>query len=317
MSGASSVFGRREVALLAAVVLLWGIFAALSPPFRNAEVILDQSRFWIEMGLLAVGMLPVILIGGIDLSCASILALCGVTIVRLHAEAGVPIGWAAAIGLALGAAAGALNGALMVIARIPDLVVTLAAMAIYRGLAQVVSQNRVHSNLPEGYRYFGEGLLPGGVPVQWAVFLAAWGAVFVLLHATRFGRRTYALGANPTAARFARVPAARVRIAAYALSGLAAAAAAVIHTARSNTARSDDAVGLELEAITCLVLGGASISGGRGSAAGVLLAVLALGLLRSGMTLARVPSLYQRCATGAILIVLAAVNERLAGRGGK
>ncbi len=314
MSAASGPFGRREIALLAAVVLLWGIFAAAIPPLRSAEVILDQSRFWIEAGLLAVGMLPAILIGGIDLSCASILALSGVTIVRLHAEAGFPIGWAAASGLAIGAATGALNGALMVFARIPDLVVTLATMAIYRGLAQVVSQNRVHSNLPESFLYLGEGLLPGGVPVQWAVLVAGWLAIFVLLHGTRFGRRTYALGSSPAAARFALVPAESVRIAAYAVSGLASACAAVIHTARSNTARSDDALGLELDAITCLVLGGASISGGRGSAAGVLLSVLALGLLRSGLTLARVPSLYQRCATGAILIVLAAVNERLAGR---
>jgi ribose/xylose/arabinose/galactoside ABC-type transport system permease subunit len=262
------------------------------------------------MGILAPFALLVIIAGGIDLSVASIVALAGVTIVRLHVEEGIPIPWAAAAGLGLGALAGTLNGILIVAARVPDLVVTLATMAIYRGLAQAIARSRVHSNLPGGYRFLGEGTLAGWMPVSWLILLAAWTAAFVLLHRARLGRYAFALGSSPVAARLAGVPAAPTRVALYALSGLAAAVAAIVATARANTAKSDDALGLELDAIACVVLGGASIAGGRGSAPGVFLAVIVLGVLRTGLVLLGVPELYQRMATGAILIMVAAWNER-------
>jgi ribose/xylose/arabinose/galactoside ABC-type transport system permease subunit len=258
----------------------------------------------------------VVVAGGIDLSVGSILALTGVTMVRLHAEAGMAMTPAALLGLGLGALAGAVNGGLIALAAIPDLVVTLSTMAVYRGLAQAVAGNRVHSNLPEGYRYLGEGFLPGGIPVQWAALAGAWALAALILHRSVLGRRVFALGASGRAARLSRVPPARTRIVLYALSGLAAAAAAIVYTARSNTAKSDDGLGLELDALACVVVGGASLSGGRGSAAGVLLGILVLGLLRTGLVLSGIPELYQRMATGAILIAVAALNERFLGRQG-
>jgi ribose/xylose/arabinose/galactoside ABC-type transport system permease subunit len=316
---ASSAWGRRQVALLVALAVTAAVFAAASPQFRSLVVLLDQSRYWCEIGILAPFALLVIVSGGIDLSAASILALCGVTIVRLHAEAGLPIAIAALVGLVLGAAAGAVNGVLIAVARIPDLVVTLATMAIYRGFAQAVAQNRVHSNLPAGYRFLGEGTLGGWMPAPWLIVLGVWVAAFIILHRARLGRHAFAIGASAPAARYAGVPVARAKIALYALSGLAAAAAAIIYTGRANTAKSVDGLGLELDAIAAAVLGGASIQGGRGSAIGVFLAVLTLGMLRTGLILLGVPELYQRMATGAILVGVAALNERAAapaGRGG-
>jgi ribose/xylose/arabinose/galactoside ABC-type transport system permease subunit len=307
---ASSPWSGRQRALLAGLAGLLGVFALLSPEFRSPSLLLDQGRYWVEVGIIAPFALLVIVAGGIDLSVASIVALAGVAIVRLHAEGGIPVGWAAAAGLGLAACAGALNGVLIVAARVPDLVVTLATMAIYRGLAQAVAQGRVHSSLPGGYRFLGEGTLLGWLPVPWLILLAAWSAAFVLLHRARLGRCAFAIGSSPLAARFAGVPAARTRIALYSLSGLAAGAAAVIATARAGTAKSDDALGLELDAVACVVLGGASIAGGRGSAPGVFLAVLLLGVLRTGLILLGVPELYRRMTTGAILIALAALNER-------
>ncbi|MBN1444015.1 MAG: ABC transporter permease [Planctomycetes bacterium] len=312
MSGsASSPWGSRQTVLLAAALVLAAFFAVISEEFRSPSVLLDQSCNWVEVGILAPAMLVVILIGGIDLSVASILALVGVSIVRLHAEAGLPIWFAAAAGLAIGAAAGALNGWIMVAARIPDLVVTLATMAIYRGLAQAVAQNRVHSGLPESYRFLGDGLV-AGVPAQWLVLIAVWAVLYTAVHHGRFGRTIYGTGSSERAARLARVPTARVRVMAYALSGLAAAVAAILFTARSNTARSDDALGFELDAITCVVLGGASIAGGRGSVPGVFLGFVGLGLLRTGLDLKGVDEIWQRLTTGAMLIAVAALNERIA-----
>jgi rhamnose transport system permease protein len=314
MSPASSAWGKRQAALLLAVFLVVTYFSLASERFRSPSVLLDQSCYWAEIGILAPFALLVIVTGGIDLSVASVLALVGVTVVRLHAEGGIPIGLAAVMGLLLGTAAGAVNGALIVWGRIPDLVVTLATMAIFRGLAQAVAQNRIYSNLPEGYRFLGEGLV-AGIPVQWIVIAGSWVAVYLLLHRSRLGRYIYALGANRKAARFARVPAAKVGVGVYALSGLAASVAAILYTARSNAAKSDDAMGFELEAITCVVLGGASISGGRGSALGVFLGFLLLSFFRSGLDLTGVPEIRQRVATGVILVVMAAVNERLATGG--
>ena len=312
MSGASAQWGRRQAGLLGASGVLLLIFLVISPEFRSPTKLLDQTSTWVEVGILAPFALFVILTGGIDLSVASIMALVGVTIGRLHFEEGVPIGPAAAIGLALGALAGAVNGAIIVLARIPDLVVTLATMAIYRGLAQAVARNQDYSGLPEGYRFLDDGLVVG-IPVPWLVLLTVWIVAYLLLHHSPVGRRVYSLGSNPRAARLAGVSVARVRILVYGLSGLAAAVAAILYTVRSNAARSDDAEGFELYAITCVVLGGASIAGGRGSAAGVFLGFVFLGLLRSGLDLTGVHEFWQKLAMGTLLVGIAAINERLAG----
>jgi len=307
VSGASSPWGPRQTRLALALLV---IAAGLSLLLPSPALILDQSRWWADAAVVAPFLLAVVVAGGIDLSCGSILALSGVTLVRLHAEAGLPMGWAALAGLAVGAAAGALNGIVIAAGRIPDLVVTLATLAIYRGLAQAVGGNRVYSNLPEAYRWIGEGSLLGLVPAPWVVVLAAWFAAHGLLHWSRLGRQAFALGSSPGGARLARVPVARTRILLYSLSGLAAGIAAVLHTARSNTARSDDAIGLELEAMAAVVLGGASIAGGRGSAPGVFIAVLCLGLVRTGLMLLGIPELWQRMSAGLVLIGVAILNER-------
>ena len=311
MSGASSPWGPRQTRLALALIV---IAVGLSPVLPSPALVLDQSRWWADTAVVAPFLLAVVVAGGIDLSCGSILALSGVTLVRLHAEAGLPMAWAALAGIAVGAAAGALNGIVIVAGRVPDLVVTLATLAIYRGLAQAVGGNRVYSNLPEAYRWIGEGSLFGLVPAPWLVVLAAWLAAHAILHWSRLGRQAFALGSSRGGARLARVPIARTRILLYSLSGLAAGVASVLHTARSNTARSDDAIGLELEAMAAVVLGGASIVGGRGSAPGVFIAVLCLGLVRTGLMLLGVPELWQRMTAGIVLIGVAILNERAAGR---
>jgi len=307
VSGASSPWGPRQTRLALALLV---IVIALSPVLPSPVLVLDQSRWWADAAVVAPFLLAVVVAGGIDLSCGSILALSGVTLVRLHAEAGLPMGWAALAGLAIGTAAGALNGIVIAAGRIPDLVVTLATLAIYRGLAQAVGGNRVYSNLPEAYRWIGEGSLFGVIPAPWLVVLAAWLAAHGILHWSRLGRQAFALGSSPRGARLARVPVARTRILLYSLSGLAAGIASVLHTARSNTARSDDAIGLELEAMAAVVLGGASIAGGRGSAPGVFIAVLCLGLVRTGLMLLGIPELWQRMSAGIVLIGVAILNER-------
>lgn len=315
MRGVLGPVGIREGGLLLTLATLIVVFSVVSPFFRNVASALDQSRFWLEIGIMAAGMMPVIVARGIDLSIASILALSGATIVRLHAEMGMGIWWAAEIGLVVGTTAGILNGLIIVLLRIPDLVATLATMVIYRGLTMVVIENRVYSNLPDSYREVGGGTVLGIIPVGWVILAAVWIAALVILHHLRAGRFVFATGSNPTAARFAGVPVDSVRILVYALSGLSASIAAIVYTARNNTAKSDDAMGFELDVIACVVLGGVPITGGRGTVAGMALGVLIIGTLRTGLQLAAVGDIYVRIAIGAILVATAGLNEWLARRG--
>ncbi len=307
----------REVGLGAIWVLLLLLFGILSPEFRHPSTFLDQSRFWVEIGILSAAMFGVVLVGGIDLSVGSVLALSGLVVVRLHAEYGFGIWPAAAVGLLLGVTAGLLNGLLVTLGRIPDLVATLATLVIFRGLAQLVAQNRVHSNLPEDFQWLGTGTLFAFLPAQWLVLLAFWSLVFLLLHRTPLGRYAAASGANAPAASIAGVPVRGIRVVLYALSGWAAAVSALVYTARYNTARSDDGTGIELDVVTCVFLGGATLSGGSGSLAGVLLAVMIVGSLRTGLILLGVPENFRRILFGSILLGAVAVNEMLRRRAGR
>jgi rhamnose transport system permease protein len=147
--------------------------------------------------------------------------------------------------------------------------------------------------------------------------LGCWAIAAVVLHRARAGRYAFAIGASPRAARFAGVPVRGIRVALYTFSGAAAALAAIVYTARNNTAKSEDALYLELDVITCVLVGGASISGGRGTLAGVVLGVLILGFLRTGLVLEGVSEIYRRIAIGAILIAAATWNEYVGRRGGR
>ena len=310
LRSASNPWGARPVVLVIVLVAMAALFSAISPQFRSRESFLDQSRYWTEMALVAPFLFLVVLAGGIDLSVGSILGLVGVTVVRLHIEAGWPIALAAATGMGIGALAGLANGVLIQLLGVSDLVATLATLGIYRGLAQAVRQNRPLSNLPEGYRLLSEGAI-AGVPLSWCAVVAVWIVAFVVVHRTRLGRWSFAAGSSPEAARFARIPVARARILLYTLSGLGAGLAALFLTARANAARDDDGVGLELDAIACVVLGGASISGGKGSLPGLVLGTLCLGVLRTGLVLSDVSEQNTRLATGIVLLAVALLNERI------
>jgi rhamnose transport system permease protein len=310
----AALLRAREAGLALLLVAVFAFFAIRVPAFRSPGDMLDQSRYWVEIGLLSGAVFAVILAGGIDLSVGSIMALCGVAIARLHFEAGLPAWLAAAAGLAIGAAAGTLNGVIIAFGRIPDLVATLATLIIYRGLAHLAAANRVHSGFPDWYRWLGEGSVLGVMPAQWALLLAFWAALLVLLERTRFGRRVAAIGASRDAARAAGVPVRWTRVALYTLSGAAAALGAIVYTARYNTAKPDDGTGLELEVVTCVFLGGASMRGGRGTLGGVILGVLVVGFLRTGLILMSSTEPARRIAIGALLIAAAAWNEMLAAR---
>lgn len=261
----------HEAVLAGLLVAVLALASRLEPAFVRGASQLELSTHAFELALLALPMTFIIVSGGIDLSVGSTMALSAIVLGLLH-QAGVPLWLATLAAVAVGTGAGALNGAFVAVARVHPLIVTLATLAAYRGLAEGTSLGRPISGFPDGLAWLGSGVVLG-VPVPGLVFslFAITGAL--IAWRTVPGLWVYAIGDNERAARYSGVPVARVKLLLYTLSGTAAGLAAVLYVARRNTAKADVGAGLELEAITAVVLGGTSIFGGRGSILGTVLGV--------------------------------------------
>jgi rhamnose transport system permease protein len=313
---AAGVLGRfvrqREAVLLVVLLVLMGVMATMSDDFLTATNLLRTTRFFTEIGLIALGMTLIIITAGIDLSVGSALALVSVTI-GFSYQAGLPLPLAILLGLVVGTAGGLFNGTVSTKLGVHPLVVTLGTLALYRGIAFGISDANAVSTYPDWFSYLGQYYL-GVVPGQLFVFLAAIAVTWVLLARTTFGRYVYAIGANEEAARFSGIPVARVKITTYAMTGLLVGLAATIFTSRVSSARADFGNGLELDVIAAVVLGGSSIYGGVGSIPGTILGVLIIAVLRNGLQLAGVSSTWQLFLLGVLLIVAVLINEFLRRR---
>ena len=301
----------REGGLALALGGLVLVMSIISPYFLTGDNLLGMSRHLAEVGIIACGMTLVIVSGGIDLSVGSLLGLCGIALGYGYQAWGLEAGLVAA--LTTGLVCGGLNGLLVSRWRLPPLIVTLATMALFRGAAMTISQAQPVSDFPEGFGWIGQGDL-FGLPVQLYVWMAALGLTGMVMRRTRTGRQVRAIGDSERAARFAALPVERVVFWLYAACGLLCAVGGIVFTARVSTARADAGLGLELEVITAVVLGGTRITGGQGSVVGSFLGVLILGVVRNGFTLAGVSSVWQAMLAGAILIGTAVLNQRLAER---
>lgn len=242
--------------------------AAFVAPATQVEM---STHVW-ELALLALPMTLIVITGGIDLSVGAAMALAGVTL-GLTYEAGVSPWIGAGLALLTGIAAGLLNGVFVARVRVHPLLVTLATLAAFRGVAEGVSRARPISGFPEGFATLGRGALLG-IPIPGLLFVLAAAVAALALSRTTFGRSLYAIGHNETAARFSGLAVDRIKLALYTLSGAAAGLSGVLFVARRNTAKADIGQNIELDVITAVVLGGASIFGGRGRIPGTLLGIL-------------------------------------------
>lgn len=254
----------REATLFVVLVLLMAVAAVLEPKFVTLRTqTLLAAHAW-ELAIVAVPMLLIIIAGGIDLSVGSMVALSAVTLGLLH-ERGWPIAASALVAVGIGALAGAVNGWLIARTQVHPLLITLGSMATFRGIAEGISLARPLSGYPETLLALSAGITPA------LVFVVAAASAHVLLVRLRLGRWVIAMGTDETVSRFSKTPVDRIKVMLYTLSGLACGVAAVLLVARNNTAKADVAMGMELEAITAVVLGGASIEGGRGRVIGLVL----------------------------------------------
>lgn len=310
--GWKSILLRHETILFAVLLAEWFYFNSAGQNFATLDNTFNILRHSTEIGLLALVMTPIILTGGIDLSVGSLLGLCAILFGKLWRDASLPIPLAGACALCVGAFAGGLNATLIAWLRLPPLIVTLGTFSLFRGLAEAITRGTdTFTDFPQNFLVLGQERwlgLPAQAPIFFAVAIAMW----LLVHRTTFGRSFRAIGFSPEGARYAGLPVAHRLAMVYVLAGIVAALAAVIYTARVGQAKADAGAGYELFAITAVVLGGTSIFGGTGSIHGTLLGVLAIAVLRNGLS--HIPVITSSASeiagmlTGALLLVALAIS---------
>lgn len=305
----------HEMLLLALVVAEMAYFAYAGSNFFTAGNAGEVGRASVEIGLLSLALTAVILTGGIDLSVGSLLGLAAVLMGAAHRDLGLPIAAAALLAIAVGVGGGALNAALVARLGVPPLIVTLATYSLFRGVAEGFTGGiRNYTDFPPALLFLGQGRLPGGVPAQVPLFVAAAVFFWLLVHRTPIGRGLRAIGFSAEGARFAGIPVARRLLLVYVLSGAMSGLAAVVYAARLGQAKADAGSGYELFAITAVVLGGTSIFGGRGTVHGTLLGLVAVALLQNGLRLSDQPAELAGILTGVLLIAAIGANRFVAER---
>ncbi|WP_046158459.1 ABC transporter permease [Chromobacterium vaccinii] len=292
-----------------ALVLVAVGLSVMSPDFLTVNNLLNVMRQVSINALIAFGMTLVILLGGIDLSVGSILALSSVLTATLL-QAGVDPMLATLLGILAGAAMGLFNGLVISKGKVAPFIATLATMTILRGLALVFSNGSPITGFDsELFSMLGGGYVAGLVPVPVVWMLLLFAGFWFLLKKTVFGRHLYATGGNEEAARLSGVKVDRVKLWVYTASGAMSAMAGVVLTSRLNSAQPTAGTGYELDAIAAVVLGGTSLSGGRGWIFGTLIGALLIGVLNNGLNLLGVSSFYQQVIKGAV-ILLAVLLDR-------
>ncbi len=312
--------GRAFFALIAIIV----IFSMLSPFYFSVSNFLTMSSHVAIFGFLAIGMLLVILNGGIDLSVGSTLGLCGVVAgwlmqgVTVEA-AGVilyPPVWAVVLlTLVLGAFVGAINGVLIAYFKVPAFVATLGVMYVARGVALLMTNGLTFNNLagkPElgntGFDWLGFNRI-ANVPIGVIILAVLAISVGLMLSRSSFGRWLYASGGNARAAELSGVPVKRVQIAVYMMSGVCAAIAGLVLSSQLTSAGPTAGTTYELTAIAAVVIGGAALTGGRGTIRGTMLGAFVIGFLSDGLVIIGVSAYWQTVFTGAVIVLAVLLNS--------
>jgi rhamnose transport system permease protein len=312
--------GRAAGALLShegvLALILFASLAALATQtdrFLTPGNLLNQGRLMAEVGLVAMPMTFIIVTAGIDLSVGSVLGLCAILLGVFWQNLGLPLELAIVLTLAVGALCGAFNGWFITRVGVPPLIMTLATLALFRGLAEGISQARSVRGYPEWFYELGQGEVLG-VPTQLWILLAVVLTSGIVLAKTTFGRALYAIGHNQLAARFSGIPVDRHKLLIYTFSGLMAGLAGCIFVSRVSTTRSDMGTGLELDVIAAVVLGGTSIFGGTGTILGTVLGVILIQLLKNGLALTGVKGDATIVVIGSVLILSILITNWLRSR---
>lgn len=303
-----TVGNLRQFALIVALIIVMMVFTLSTEYFLTTSNLMNVVRQMAVTTIVAVGMTFVIVSGGIDLSVGAIVAFSGVMAADVLASTGSPL-LAVGAALGIGLLAGVVNGFITAKFRIAGFITTLAAMQAFRGLGYIYTDGTPIPAQSEEFTLLGVGYLLGvPVPVWFMAVVVALGAI--LLRRTRFGRYTYAVGGNETAARWTGLPVERTVAGVYVLTGVLSGLAGAILTARLGSGQPSAGTGLELDAIAAVVLGGTSLAGGRGRISGTVIGCILVAVLSNGLTLLNISSYWQMVVKGVIIVVAVVLDTR-------
>jgi rhamnose transport system permease protein len=304
---------RREASLVIAIALLAAVLAVVAPGFFTAANLRDLVMANMPVLIVALGMTLIILTGQIDISVGSTFAICGV-VAGVTAKWGGPPGLPLAVACLTGALFGALNGALVAGMRIPAIVVTLATMVALRDGLRWVTQGAWVQDLPQSFQWFGHSqAVSEAITIGSALALAVvtgWG-----LHNLAAGRAVYATGSNENGARLAGIDPSRVVFFVFTLTGALTGCAALFNAVRFNQIPSNAGVGLEMQVIAAVIVGGVAVTGGRGTVIGTVLGVVLLGMIGPALTFLGISAYWERAVQGGIILAAVAMDA-LRGRSG-
>jgi ribose transport system permease protein len=298
----------REIDLLLVIYLTVIVFCILYPAsfftWGNLRAVLNNLAV---DGTIAVGMMALMIAGVFDLSVGSMMSMAGVLAGWLMAKQGWPVVPAVGAGLAAAALGGWVNGILVARAQVNALITTLGTMGIFSGVALLIGGPGI-ANLPQGFRVLGQTEILGLQLPVWIMGGLAVAAHYLLRNA-RYFRQFYYVGSNAKAARLSGIAVERMQVLGFTLSGLIAGAAGILYAARVGTAVSTAGAGAELRVITAVILGGASLTGGKGTIPGALIGVVFIGLVSNALLFARAPSEWQSILVGIILVLAVALDS--------
>ncbi len=291
-----------EVILVFIAIALFFFFNAKSRYFLDWFNLMNATFQFSEKAIMALPMIFIIMCGDIDISIASIIALCAYAIGQA-AAGGASIPTLILISLIVGTLAGLFNGVMITALDMPAIAVTLATQSIYRGISIGMLGDQARTSFPKNFGVLGQNYIPGTViPIEFVIYLGLMLIFAFILHKTTYGRRLYAIGNSAEAARFSGINVKLMKIINFTLTGFFCGLTAVMLASRILSVRSNIALGWDLEIITLVVLGGVSITGGRGSVFGVFIGSLVVGYLKFGMGLLKLSGTLMTIVIGSLLI---------------
>jgi len=299
-----------ELTTVIALIILMAVITIINSNFLTANNLLNLLLQVTSNALIAFGMTFVILTGGIDLSVGSILALSSALTAGLLGS-GMPVTLAILISLILGCILGVMNGLLISYGKLAPFIVTLATMTIFRGATLVYTNgNPITKGLSDTFlfQFLGQGYIVG-IPFPVIIMFIVFIVLYVLLHKTAFGKSVYAIGGNEKAAYISGVKLNKVKIIIYSISGIMASISGLIITSRLSSAQPTAGASYEMDAIAAVVLGGTSLSGGKGRILGTLIGALIIGVLNNGLNIIGVSAFWQQVVKGVVILIAVLIDR--------
>ena len=303
--------GARELGVLIVLILIMIIMSIASPMFLKFDNLINIVRQTVEIGIMAIGMTYLIIAGELDLSIGSLFATCAMLAGFFFKTEVIPPTLVFFLILLCGIALGCVNGLLVTRVNIPSFIVTLGTMKIFRSFAYAIGNGKSISQFPESATnswVWKMGAKINGLPVQIFIMIALFIVFGIVLKKTTYGYKVYATGGNPKAAQLSGINVKNTKLIAFGLMGLMCSASALISTTYLETVTTTSGQGREMDAIAAVILGGAALSGGRGTILGTFIGAIIMATVKNGMVLLNVPVFWQDGFIGIVVILAVLVD---------